>query len=246
MGVRFLIPSSEQVGDEPDAFALECFGLKEFEADIQRIFIATENTPFFRLETVEQLMQAKHLPVVPSYDGIGGHPLLIDAVQIPNIVNAVTTKGMQGALVNAKITKHYINVADEGSIMSLSKITSEEAIVRQLTVSSIRPATKLMLVSSHVFFGPGAAQLLRLIEETGSVREASTRMNISYSKAWKILNTIREQTGFETVFRQQGGVSGGSAKLTEKGKELLTRYTQFSERCNNAIETIFNEIFECD
>ena len=37
------------------------------------------------------------------------------------------------------------------------------------------------------FFGPGVAQLFTFIEETGSVRHASERMGLSYSKAWKMI-----------------------------------------------------------
>ena len=38
------------------------------------------------------------------------------------------------------------------------------------------------------FFGPGVAELFALIDETGSVRHASEKMGLSYSKAWKMIH----------------------------------------------------------
>ncbi|HHX36349.1 MAG TPA: LysR family transcriptional regulator, partial [Clostridiaceae bacterium] len=171
-------------------------------------------------------------------------PLLIETATIPMIANATTDSGLQGALIDAGITKHYVPVLDDGCILYLTKMPSLDTIFNKLSLISVQPIAKIMLASSYIFLGPGPAQLLQLIEETGSVREASSRMNISYSKAWNILNTIREQTGFEAVLRQQGGATGGSAQLSQKGKDLLERYISFERRCQDAIEKIYIDVFE--
>ena len=71
------------------------------------------------------------------------------------------------------------------------------------------------------FFGPGVAELFSLIDETGSVRHASEKMGLSYSKAWKMIRGTEKALGKEAVVRTQGGKGGGKAELTESGKALL-------------------------
>ena len=54
-----------------------------------------------------------------------------------------------------------------------------------------RPAyarIKLTLHTQERFFGPGICELLEKIQQTGSIQAASKEMEMSYTKAWKILN----------------------------------------------------------
>ncbi|MCY1152512.1 MAG: hypothetical protein PQJ49_05245 [Sphaerochaetaceae bacterium] len=83
---------------------------------------------------------------------------------------------------------------------------------------------RVRLGCEKFYFGPGAAKLLELIEKGESVREACSLMNMSYSKGWKILKNIKEETGFDAVIRHQGGVNGGKTELSEKGKALLDSF----------------------
>ena len=46
---------------------------------------------------------------------------------------------------------------------------------------------RVSLRRSEKFFGPGVASLLRLVERTGSLQTAAAEMQMSYSKAWKII-----------------------------------------------------------
>jgi hypothetical protein len=41
-------------------------------------------------------------------------------------------------------------------------------------------------------FGPGKAQLLEQIQQTGSLREAAVRLQMSYMKAWRLANRMNE------------------------------------------------------
>ena len=47
---------------------------------------------------------------------------------------------------------------------------------------------KLTLHTQERFFGPGICELLEKIQQTGSIQAASKEMEMSYTKAWKILN----------------------------------------------------------
>lgn len=44
---------------------------------------------------------------------------------------------------------------------------------------------KVRIMGEEKAFGPGVAQLLKGIEEMGSMQKAAEKMGLSYSKAWK-------------------------------------------------------------
>ena len=65
--------------------------------------------------------------------------------------------------------------------------------------------------------GPGKARLLELIEETGSIRSAATKMKLSYRRAWLLLQDIEKIFGGSVLDRRTGGKAGGGAALTATG-----------------------------
>ncbi|MGN1164520.1 MAG: winged helix-turn-helix domain-containing protein [Candidatus Ornithospirochaeta sp.] len=71
------------------------------------------------------------------------------------------------------------------------------------------------------FFGPGVCCLLKHIDETGSVASASLAMELSYSKAWKMLRDSETGLGCTLVERKSGGKGGGKAVLTDKAHRLI-------------------------
>ena len=71
------------------------------------------------------------------------------------------------------------------------------------------------------------AMLLTLIDETGSVRIACQRLQISYSTGWNRIRRLESQTKGKVLNRVQGGAGGGGSTLTEEGARLLARYQQF-------------------
>ena len=85
---------------------------------------------------------------------------------------------------------------------------------------------KLTDNDGNPFFGPGVAELLSLIDETGSVRHASEEMGLSYSKAWKMIRGVEKATGKEAVSRRQGGKGGGKSVLTDDAVELVEKYRE--------------------
>lgn len=105
------------------------------------------------------------------------------------------------------------------------------------------PLTKVLLARESTFLGPGSWRLLFLIKQTGSVRLACEEMNMSYSKAWKMLNHAETQTGFALVTRRHGGKDGGETFLTEEGEKLLSRYQNFRLECQQAVDGIFEKYF---
>lgn len=79
-------------------------------------------------------------------------------------------------------------------------------------------------INGQRFIGEGRAQLLRMIQETGSMNAAATQMNISFRKAWSMVKDMEEVLNQPLVERTRGGLKGGATKLTAVAIELLEQY----------------------
>ena len=89
----------------------------------------------------------------------------------------------------------------------------------------MRLAFKLWLADEEgKAFGPGPAQLLACVDETGSLRQAAAQLGMSYNKAWWNIKTMERRLGYSLLTRTVGGNSGGGSTLTPQGRDLLARY----------------------
>lgn len=102
---------------------------------------------------------------------------------------------------------------------------------------------RLRLRGNEIFFGPGVEELLRLVDETGSLHMAAARMEMSYSKAWKMLKSTERELQFPVLERQAGGAGGGFSKLTPEGREFLDRYSAFCKDVREAAGGFFETYF---
>ena len=89
---------------------------------------------------------------------------------------------------------------------------------------------KLTLCTDDRFFGPGVCELLERIRETGSIQAAAARMELSYSKAWKILNRAEQELGTNLITRMSGGRNGGSSILTESGEKAVAAFREMEKK----------------
>lgn len=113
----------------------------------------------------------------------------------------------------------------------------------EMTNYTLAYSLRVRLQKTDIFFGPGVGQLLRLVDETGSLQTAAARMEMSYSKAWKIVRKAEQQVGFPMMERRVGGAGGGSSQLTTNGKTFLERYEQFQHEIDQAADRLFLKYF---
>jgi molybdate transport system regulatory protein len=85
--------------------------------------------------------------------------------------------------------------------------------------------------------GPGMAELLDGVAREGSIRKAAVAMEMSYRKAWLLIQGMQETFGGAVVNTTIGGSSGGGAELTELGKTLLACYRRIESRASRAVAT---------
>lgn len=93
----------------------------------------------------------------------------------------------------------------------------------------LRPKITVRLLNDkdEKIFGPGIASLIELVEQTGSLRSACSKMGMAYSKAWRVIKTCESDLGFSLLERKTGGEDGGGSTITEQGKTLLKEFRTY-------------------
>jgi len=107
----------------------------------------------------------------------------------------------------------------------------------------MKAAFKIWLDNNGKAFGEGPYELLKRVEKTNSLHEAAHQMDMSYSKAWKLIQSMEERLGFSLLDKKIGGLSGGGSQVTPKGKELIKRYERFERDAMRAIEKAYQKHF---
>lgn len=96
--------------------------------------------------------------------------------------------------------------------------------------------THLRVTLSDTFYiGPGRADLLEGIAETGSIAAAGKRMGMSYKRAWSLVQALNEGWGTPLVETSRGGAGQGGATLTSDGEFVLLRYRAMQAATRAAI-----------
>ena len=75
--------------------------------------------------------------------------------------------------------------------------------------------------------GPGKIALLEQIERCGSLSQAARNLNMSYRRAWQLLESLNSSFVEPLVLTSTGGRGGGGAKLTLLGERLIHVYRAF-------------------
>ena len=72
--------------------------------------------------------------------------------------------------------------------------------------------------------GPGKIELLEHIATFGSISAGARRMNMSYKRAWDLVEEMNRLFGQPVVSAQTGGRHGGGAQLTPTGLAVVGRF----------------------
>src|SRR3954447_607321 len=83
--------------------------------------------------------------------------------------------------------------------------------------------------------GPGKIELLEQIHEHGSISAAGRAMEMSYKRAWDLVDEINRICRQSAVEPQTGGKNGGGAVLTPFGVTLVKRYRKIEQDAAGAV-----------
>lgn len=82
--------------------------------------------------------------------------------------------------------------------------------------------------------GPGKIDLLEHIAETGSISAAARAMEMSYKRAWDLVEELNVMFGKPLVAAKTGGRRGGGAELTLVGQSVVRRFRDMERAATEA------------
>ncbi|MBL4926489.1 winged helix-turn-helix domain-containing protein [Fuscibacter oryzae] len=91
-----------------------------------------------------------------------------------------------------------------------------------------------ILFGDAAMLGPGKAQLLQGIRDTGSISAAGRAMTMSYKRAWSLVEEMNAAFAEPLVASARGGAGGGGASLTPAGQRVLQLYQSVTARAAQA------------
>ena len=83
--------------------------------------------------------------------------------------------------------------------------------------------------------GPGKAELIERIGETGSISAAAREMRMSYRRAWQLVEALNHDFREPVVETATGGRRGGGARVTPFGRRIAGLYREMEARASAAI-----------
>ena len=100
-----------------------------------------------------------------------------------------------------------------------------------------QPVAKFRLrisVGDVIAIGPGKVALLEAIAETGSITAAAKSLDMSYRRAWLLLDELNRALRTPAVDSAKGGQHGGGSAITQTGLELIALYRRVEATAERA------------
>ena len=72
--------------------------------------------------------------------------------------------------------------------------------------------------------GAGKVALLEAIDKTGSISAAGRAHQMSYRRAWLLVDELNQLFATPVVAAHHGGARGGGAALTDQGRRIVALY----------------------
>jgi molybdate transport system regulatory protein len=113
----------------------------------------------------------------------------------------------------------------------------------QYNMPTVRIVPRIRVVSGrHAALGPGKVDLLENIARTGSLRKAAAAIDMSYMRAWMLLQRMNQCFRKPLVVTKRGGANGGAAVVTDEGKAVLALYRRMEAQSLRASQTVRKQL----
>lgn len=94
-----------------------------------------------------------------------------------------------------------------------------------------------LMCGEEIAMGPGKADLLDAIRTHGSISAAGRAMEMSYRRAWMLVDVMNRCWSEPLVATSPGSSHGGGARVTPFGETVLAQY--------RALQAALNEASDC-
>jgi len=98
-----------------------------------------------------------------------------------------------------------------------------------------RGLTLRVLGASAPAMGPGKAELIERIAQSGSISAAARDMGMSYRRAWQLVEALNATYRQPVVITAIGGQRGGGATVTPYGRRLAAQFRSMENKASAAI-----------
>lgn len=219
-------------------------GLSYLHGKCDRVFFTPVDIPLFTAATVRSLLESDAELACPAFNGKTGHPLLISSRLFGKILKDSGEGGLQGAISRVDSPMVKVEVNDRGILHDADTPGDYQKLLEYHNEQLVHPVVSVSLSRETVFLDSRIAMLLRLVDETSSVRTACQRMQISYSSGWNLIRTMESQIDYPLLERSQGGIGGGQSHLTEEGRRLLFLFDLFEDAVKEQVTNLYSQYFE--
>ena len=113
----------------------------------------------------------------------------------------------------------------------------------QINIEDILLQHKMWLETAEGegILGDGKWQILKAVEEEGSLTAACQKLGLTYRRTWGDLKKIEQQLGFPLLNKSRGGKEGGMSELSSQGKTLVEAFDKFHKQVDDKISYAFDE-----
>ena len=95
-----------------------------------------------------------------------------------------------------------------------------------------------------IAIGPGKIALLEAIGSTGSITAAAKSLDMSYRRAWMLMDELNRSLRVPAVDSAKGGASGGGSALTASGEQLIVLYRRVESTAALACKSDIQQMFK--
>lgn len=215
-------------------------GFGYLRSKCKRIFLISADRPLVAPETVSEMLEIAGDVVIPTYEGEHGQPVLLSGSGI-DWFEAQSEDHLSIPVLHRNCLQvSYVSVDDPGILLSAEQGCGKTEALSEHDRKLTRPVLEFAVTRGRNLLDRKLMVLLYLIRDTQSVRDACSRMQISYSTAWNVLNTAENELGYPLLLRNKGGPSGTGSLLTQKGQELLSAYERFESAAKENMEKLYD------
>ena len=165
-----------------EMFDSALIGLKYMSGKCGRILFTPVDVPLFTAATVRRLLDSGAELACPVCNGQRGHPILMSASVVQKLLSDSGEGGLKGALARCGVEEALVEVEDTGILHDADTPEDFRQLLELHNSQLVRPVLQVSVARQLTFLDGRVAMLLRLIGETGSVREACQKMQMSYSR----------------------------------------------------------------
>ncbi len=120
------------------------------------------------------------------------------------------------------------------------RLASDRGSMESSPEAAMQPQLRISFRKS-IAMGPGKADLLDAIADSGSISAAARKLGMSYRRAWLLVDTMNASFKAPLVETLTGGAQGGGARVTDLGHDVVRRYRVMEKKACASVAREMNQ-----